>query len=246
MSRPSVIRLILRSIGLVAMLWVLLSSPLPQQWENYVGAVAIFFIVCTSSDQLFERHRNVGDEWPIFNPPRFGFPAFTDEDIRNARIRSFVLGAIIAVLPAAFNGIWRWFDSGTVLDDASFKQALPDFAIAGVGITISAFTNTVFSIARLNASRGTGTLTFSLLVAAALCAFACFAAYVKATHALIGNDIPRMFYSSLALAICSFVLSYAAVASYVSDELRGARELRHALPDSNGRKDDQPIAKGSL
>lgn len=233
LDSPFAVRLLIRFVGLLAIMGWIYLSPWRDTLPLFIGVVSLYFLVHAVADGVFESKRRAQSDG-INNPilAVYDFPTFTDEEIRNARIRSFVVGALIAVLPAAFNTVWRWFDGGEILDSQSFRQALPDFAIAGVGITISAYTNTVYSIARLSGGdRTTGGLTFICLLIGAVCALLCFLAYLKANHALPSNqDASRMFYTSLTLAISSFVFSYAAVSSFVADELRGARAHRTRLP----------------
>jgi hypothetical protein len=231
MDYGRVIRFLIRSAALAVMLVVLLAQPFQHLAANLIAAIVIFYVFIGSADWVYSRSASRASNEPSDPLITYDFPSFADEDIRAARIRSFIVGAIIAVLPAVFNASWRWFDDGIILGDRGFKQSMPDFAIAGVGITISAYTNTVFSIARLKGQSTIGPLTFSCLVVGALCALLCFLAYLRANHAPPAqSELSRMFYSALALATSSLIFSYAAVVSFVSDELRRARKLRTSLP----------------
>src|SRR5258708_3069622 len=157
--------------------------------------------------------------------PHFAFPELTESEIRKDRLRSFLTASGVACIPFILDLLWRSADGLTVAD--VIKQ-IPDLALGAVVISVSAFTNTIFSFVKLTGWKSSGQKTFALAFFAWGFSLCSFVLYLRATHAP-PTDGSLLFFTTLCFSLATFLTSWALQNSFVSDECRWAREYRLKL-----------------
>lgn len=165
------------------------------------------------------------------SPNFFSFPTVSARSLRDYRIRTFTIGAFIAVLPLMVNVFWRFFDSSST-PTVIFKSVIGDLAFAGVAISITTFSNTKESFVKLDGFKNTGIWTFILLFINTVSAIICFISYMRATHAPPSDDqILVLFSFSASFAIGTLVTGVIAQFTFVRDEVRQARAEARRIPE---------------
>jgi hypothetical protein len=173
------------------------------------------------------------------------FPEMTEAELRQARLQAFWSSTMVALLPVVvhlawdvsdiFHWLWsRLYSSPVSIDVGILTLWVPDIALAGVIIAISAFLNTVFSFVKLRSDshgmrfrRGTYVLSVSVILFSVFC----FVQYLRTTHIASSQavDPTMLFFAALLFAFSTFVSAISLQYTFIADELHCARKALRTL-----------------